>query len=229
MISIAIALAWSFLSPAPQPDCLTWPQVLALDSSNVQVPVAHLAVPPVAAPSRAMVLAQRAQSPSQGISFSTADPYVMTEEEQREWEQWNLWLFNTRESALDAAKGGDEETATRILEGMVAAEPDRMNGIVLCPLADLYFYAGRPAQAQAVLAPACHPGIDKSTLLRASLAAARQGVVYPGQREFVLSWIVGKDILELAPRGLAPRAGGALLLSVRRRERKFRNSAILLL
>ncbi len=101
--------------------------------------------------------------------------------------------------------------AWNILEGYVS-DPDNLGRSALAEvLADSYLVKGQAAQAYAVLAPFCDLSADPDLLLGASVAAARSGLVFEGQRSFVVSFIIARypklrDSADNFPQGNEPRS-----------------------
>lgn len=86
-------------------------------------------------------------------------------------------------SADRASKDGRLEEARSVLEKARAELPDR--SILVPRLLDVYFRQGRDKEAYRLVAPYMQDGADDAFLLRGSLAAARLGETYAGQRQYL--------------------------------------------
>lgn len=113
------------------------------------------------------------------------------------------------DASSDAIKAAQFSNAVNILEAYIA-DPDHLGTNVAAQmLADCYFRLRKPEQAFAILAPFCTADADPELLLRASLASARKGVVFEGQREYVVGYILSryreaKDTSSNWPQGNTP-------------------------
>lgn len=134
-----------------------------------------------------------------------------------------LWapFWSALRTAHDLFDAGHYAQAAAVLEAEeLNIEPTewgpwRGNSMVLTLLADCYFQMNQPGQAFAAIAPNMWPGrSDQEVLLRASLAAARCGHVYEGQRAYLWSVIHHMsgvvDDAHFLPQGNSPAAIDAM-------------------
>jgi hypothetical protein len=100
-------------------------------------------------------------------------------------------FFDTLDAARNAVKTSNWTAAENIMEGWLATSDGGMDAPIVELLADVYFRRQNPQQALAILAPRVSSQSTSEILLRGSLASARTGRVFQGQREFVVREIVG--------------------------------------
>jgi len=157
----------------------------------------------------------------QEIGGKRANPHHWTDEELAEMKAlWDPWSEALR-AAHDLFDTGHYAQAAAVLEAEeLNIEPTewgpwRGNSMVLELLGDCYFRMNQPGQAFAAIAPYMGPGqSDQVVLLRASLAAARCGHVYEGQRAYLWSVIQHMpgvvDDAHFLPQGNSPAAIDAM-------------------
>ena len=145
------------------------------------------------------------------IKSRSADTEEFSPEAKHYAEAQGQKFRETLGAAMAQLKGNHFQQGWDILEGYVS-EADNLGRNVLAEvLAGSYLVKGHPAQAYAVLAPFCDDFADPDLLLGASVAAARNGLVFEGQRRFAVSYIIARypklrDSADNFPQGNEPRS-----------------------
>ena len=123
-------------------------------------------------------------------------------------------MRHTNEALSDFRLGQSQPwVARKRLEAELMRTPDEL---VAKPLMDIEMAQGDFVSAYKVAVPFVRRrgGASRELLLRASLAAAKCGEVYPGQRELLVNYLVGSsdpgDILPFIPSGESPDVIAAL-------------------
>lgn len=145
----------------------------------------------------------------------TANPYEPTPEELAASGAYWRPYFEALEGARTELHLGHLTEARSMLEGGMAQYPS--DPMMAQALADVCFRQNQPGQAFAVLAPLCTSNAEPRVLVLASLAAARRGIVYDGQRDYVAGYALrmgygsgAADNARSLPQGNTARAVEAL-------------------
>jgi tetratricopeptide (TPR) repeat protein len=121
----------------------------------------------------------------------TADPYPGTPEEKAMLEAYHQQRVEARLSAQQLIVQGRPVEARALLEAFLSAHPTEES--IVPTLADACFRLDLNQRAYDLLAPFARTGAMGDTLLRASLAAARGGEVYSGQKQYCVNVLAGGD------------------------------------
>ena len=205
MTSLLLAL---LCLPGSAPDLAPWPTGM---SRRANPPKLSAKAPHPSRKDRAAKRPDGAKAPP-GVSFATADPQpgydataLVHEAGAIGSEEW-LDTLKAMEAGLSPAL---RKAAVEKAETYLDRYPNNRPSIGF-RLADLYFRVGRNADAYRLLAPLATEQASKETLLRASVAAALRGEVYPGQRAYcarsILRYYETDDRPEYVPQGETPAA-----------------------
>lgn len=211
MITACLALGFLLVRSPVEP--LRWPDVVAATFAHSR-PITNSPAKVRAKPAakKTSPPAPTTKRPS-GVYLSSAHPYVMTPEEQAAWDEYNRRRVDVEVASRQAFTAGYLTAARQVLEGWLNAEPT--DASVLPLLVDICFQQGDTSLAYQYLAPFTRSGQDPSVLLRSSVAAARLGLVFEGQREYCVAqvlriWNDGQDTAACLPQGTSPQAVEAI-------------------
>lgn len=129
------------------------------------------------------------------LILRSADPKELTQAQEEMLRQYHAGFARDIKRAEALIDQGGSAEGRLLLEGRLAAFP--WEGLTAIRLADAHFQLEQNQAAYNLLAPRATSYAAEGLLLRASLAAARRGEVYPGQRQYCLDRILPQDWAEM--------------------------------